>query len=90
MGGGLKPKDYEWTEDGTICITYRERAAHSRQLGACWAGYFVQMLRENKELQELVGLNPDYYVSGALLLGKPLFKKTKKTPPRKEREIIWT
>lgn len=85
----LTPKGHDWPEEGTISMTYMEIAAHARGIGTCWAGYFVLLARESAELRKIAGIPEDMYISGALLLGKPVYRASKKSPPRKKRHIEW-
>lgn len=85
----VTPKDYGWSEDGVIALTYVELAAHAMGLGCCWGGFLTTAIREYKPLREYLGIGEDEQLCGAQMIGYPEMQPTRQFPLRKKPRISW-
>ncbi len=72
----------------TIALTYLELAATTRNLGGCWAGYFMAAANFFPPLGEALQLPAGNHCFGALMLGYPKFNY-QRLPLRLSPQITW-
>ncbi|MDO4586443.1 MAG: nitroreductase family protein [Planctomycetia bacterium] len=65
------PADYRWLQDASIAIETMDLAATALGLGACWAGLFINFVKDNQLVRHKLEIPDDELVCGALLLGYP-------------------
>lgn len=71
-----------------IALTYLELAAFSRNLGACWAGYFNTAAGNWDPLKQALGLPDDHAPFGSMMIGHPRHAYHR-LPKRKPAKIEW-
>lgn len=81
--GGLHP-----AEDCSLAAAYLELAAHSRGLGACWAGFLMEAAEGYHPIREILGMPEGHGVYAALMLGYPKYRYAR-IPRRRDAEIRW-
>lgn len=81
--GGLHP-----AEDCSLAAAYLELAAHSRGIGACWAGFLMEAAEGYAPIRDLLGLPEGHSVYAALMLGYPKYRYHR-IPRRRDVEIRW-
>lgn len=57
----------------TIALTYLDLAAYASGIGSCWAGFFTGAASSYEPMQKELGLDKDFRVYGAMLLGYPQY-----------------
>ena len=83
------PADSEHpVEDCTLATSYLELAAHSYGIGACWAGFLMQIAHDHPPLTAALNLPAGHKVYTALMLGYP---KTsyQRIPQRRALSVRW-
>lgn len=61
-------------DSGHFCLAYAELFAPTLGLGTCWAGFFEMSTAEyRKEVYDILGLNEEQMVVGALMVGYPKY-----------------
>lgn len=83
----VAPSGHHWYEDGVISLAYMELAAHARGIGMCWAGYFVEAVRNYKPLMEYLKINQDEYVCAAQMVGYSAFGRSRRIPSGREIKL---
>lgn len=85
----VAPKDAACAvEDGATAIAYLELAAHSLNLGTCWAGYFYFAVNSSPDIRKYLAISDDEKCVGAAMLGYPSFKYYR-IPSRDPAPIEW-
>jgi len=74
--------------DSAIALTFFDLAAHAHGVGACWAGYFTKAVASSQPMRELLRLEPDCTVHGALVFGHAQLG-SHRIPPRKPLNAAW-
>ncbi|OBQ51611.1 nitroreductase family protein [Halodesulfovibrio spirochaetisodalis] len=74
--------------DSAVALTYLELAAHSRGVGACFAGFFTYCANDYKPLRDLLGLQENHICCGGHMLGYPKFTYPR-IPMRKKLSVNW-
>ena len=69
-----------------IAVTTLELAAWSFGVGACWAGIFMNAVRNDPSVAQAIGLPEGHAVHAALMLGYPKYTYPR-IPPRRELRI---
>lgn len=83
------PEDgFNPAEDCSLAAAYLELAAHARGIGACWAGFLMEVAEGYAPIRELLGLPEGHGIYAALMLGYPKFKY-KRIPRRRDVELRW-
>lgn len=80
---GLHP-----AEDCSLAAAYLELAAHSRGIGACWAGFLMEAAEGYHPLRELLGLPEGHGIHAALMLGYPRYRYHR-IPKRRDVQVRW-
>lgn len=80
---GLNP-----CQDASCAAAYLELAAHSHGVGACWAGFLMDVANEYAPLREHLGIAQDHSVQAAVMLGYPKYRYGR-IPPRKPVDMRW-
>jgi nitroreductase/NAD-dependent dihydropyrimidine dehydrogenase PreA subunit len=75
-------------KDATIATAHFELLAPSFGLGACWAGFLMMALQFSPEMKKLIGLDENYTVHAALMVGYPKYKYYK-VPARNKPNMNW-
>ncbi len=65
--------------DPTIAMSYLELVLTSMGIGTCWAGFVSWAAAENKKLHNLLGIDENYSLSAAMLVGYAKFKFRRST-----------
>ena len=71
-----------------IALSYLELAAHSLNVGACWAGYFEMAAVNYLPLRQALKMHEGNRPYGAMMLGRPKYDYSR-IPLRKEPDIQW-
>jgi nitroreductase/NAD-dependent dihydropyrimidine dehydrogenase PreA subunit len=74
--------------DCALALSYLDLAGLSLNLGACWAGYVMILLKQFPELLSRFDLPPDHAVLGAMMVGYPKFAYHR-LPPRNPAHVRW-
>ncbi len=83
------PEDgFNPAEDCSLAAAYLELAAHSRGIGACWAGFLMEAAEGYFPIRELLGLPEGHGIYAVLMLGYPKFHY-KRIPRRREVKLTW-
>jgi len=83
------PEDgFNPAEDCSLSAAYLELAAHSRGIGACWAGFLMEAAEGYHPIRERLGLPEGHGIYAALMLGYPKFKY-KRIPRRRKVALKW-
>lgn len=72
----------------SLAIRNMEILALTMGLGTCWAGKVVVAAAKSNKINEMLGLEKDRRIHGALMVGYPQFEY-KRIIPRKDRDIRW-
>lgn len=72
--------------DAIIAASHVELAAHSENIGACWAGYVTFAASHCQKIQDFLGVEEGNRVHASVLLGKPAVKYFN-IPPRAEFDM---
>lgn len=80
---GLNP-----AEDCSLAAAYLELAAHARGVGACWAGFLMEVAEGYPPIRELLGLPEGHGIYAALMLGYPQYRYPR-IPRRRNVEFKW-
>lgn len=80
---GLNP-----CQDASCASAYLELAAHSHGVGACWAGFLMDVANEYAPLREHLGIEEGHTVQAAVMLGYSKFRY-RRVPPRKKVSMRW-
>ncbi|MGL1863669.1 MAG: nitroreductase family protein [Pseudodesulfovibrio sp.] len=80
---GLNP-----AEDCSLAAAYLELAAHARGIGACWAGFLMEVAEGYAPIRELLGLPEGHGIYAAVMLGYPKYRYSR-IPRRREVELRW-
>ncbi|MDD4802127.1 MAG: nitroreductase family protein [Syntrophomonas sp.] len=72
----------------TLALSYLELAAHSMELGACWAGYVEIAAASFPPLMQELALPESHMVYGAMMIGYPKYRYHK-IPSRTVPRILW-
>lgn len=75
-------------KDATIALAHLELYLPSMGIGCCWAGYFMIAAQQSPTIKQLLGINDDVIVHGALMLGYPKYKYSR-IPERKKVTTTW-
>jgi len=82
-------KEKTWHDtDSAIALSYLELAAHSRGVGACFAGFFTYCVNDYMPLRERLGLQENHICCGGHMLGYPKFTYPR-IPMRKSLSVDW-
>jgi len=71
-----------------IAVAHLELAAPTRDLGGCWAGYFMAAAANYPPLHEALALPEGHLCFGALMIGHPKFSY-RRLPLRNAPHITW-
>ncbi|MCJ2165689.1 MULTISPECIES: nitroreductase family protein [unclassified Pseudodesulfovibrio] len=83
------PEDgFNPAEDCSLAAAYLELAAHAHGIGACWAGFLMEVAEGCCAIRETLGIPEGHGVYAALMLGYPKYRY-KRIPARKDVEIAW-
>jgi len=74
--------------DGFIALTYLELAAHSMDIGACWAGYVQFGIIVNPALAQSLQLPEGHISFGTMMIGYPKYKYSR-IPMRNDPQVAW-
>ncbi|SIN70078.1 nitroreductase family protein [Halodesulfovibrio marinisediminis] len=74
--------------DSAIALSYLELAAHSRGVGACFAGFFTYCANAYMPLRERLGLQENHICCGGHMLGYAKFSYPR-IPMRKKLSVNW-
>lgn len=74
--------------DSAIALTYFELGGWAHGIGTCWAGYFIRACAVWQPLRDLLGLDDDTVVQGALMFGFPRFMPHS-IPVRNPLKLTW-
>lgn len=85
----IAPSDYKYgVVDSAIALTCIDNSVLSFNLGACWAGIFMNACESHAPLRQALSLPPSHVVTGALMVGAPLHAYLR-IPPRNPAKITW-
>ncbi|NDV18102.1 4Fe-4S dicluster domain-containing protein [Pseudodesulfovibrio sp. JC047] len=83
------PEDgFNPAEDCSLSAAYLELAAHAHGLGACWAGFLMEVAEGCCAIREELGIPEGHGVYAALVLGYPKYRY-KRIPTRRDVEVTW-
>jgi len=83
------PEDgFNPAEDCSLAAAYLELAAHAHGVGACWAGFLMEVAEGCCAIREMLGIPEGHGVYAALMLGYPKYRY-KRIPTRREIDITW-
>jgi nitroreductase/NAD-dependent dihydropyrimidine dehydrogenase PreA subunit len=83
------PEDgFNPAEDCALAAAYLELAAHAHGLGACWAGFLMEVAEGCCNIRRELGIPEGHGVYAALMLGYPKYRY-KRIPARRTVEIDW-
>jgi len=79
---------YHPAEDCSLAAAYLELAAHSRGIGACWAGFLMEAAEGYHPIREMLGVPEGHGIYAALMLGYPKYRYPR-IPRRRDVEVRW-
>ncbi|BCS88721.1 nitroreductase family protein [Pseudodesulfovibrio sediminis] len=83
------PEDgFNPAEDCSLAAAYLELAAHAHGIGACWAGFLMEVAEGCCAIREMLGIPEGHGVYAALMLGYPKYRY-RRIPTRRDVEITW-
>lgn len=83
------PEDgFNPAEDCALAAAYLELAAHAHGLGACWAGFLMEVAEGCCNIRRELGIPEGHGVYAALMLGYPKYRYPR-IPARKNVVIDW-
>ena len=79
------PEDgFNPAEDCSLAAAYLELAAYAHGVGACWAGFLMEVAEGCCAIREILGIPEGHGVYAALMLGYPKYRY-KRIPKRRGR-----
>jgi len=83
------PEDgFNPAEDCSLAAAYLELAAHAHGIGACWAGFLMEVAEGCCAIRETLGIPEGHGVYAALMLGYPKYRY-RRIPTRRIGDITW-
>ncbi|MBG0791457.1 MAG: nitroreductase family protein [Desulfovibrionaceae bacterium] len=83
------PEDgFNPAEDCSLAAAYLELAAYAHGIGACWAGFLMEVAEGCCAIRETLGIPEGHGVYAALMLGYPKYRY-KRIPKRRKVELAW-
>ena len=83
------PEDgFNPAEDCALAAAYLELAAYAHGLGACWAGFLMEVAEGCCAIRRELGIPEGHGVYAALMLGYPKYKY-KRIPTRNPVDVTW-
>jgi len=87
---GIAPKEGAINPytDTIIALTDVDLLFHAKSIGSCWAGYLARLTNVNPRIRQLIGLEDDMQIYGALAFGYPDEAAYQNLPHRNEAELL--